>query len=178
MEQNRNEQNGQVSRLKTAVIVLAIFLVVNLGLSGYLLSAQMNAGGTATATEQAATSGANDAATSGAADATTGEEQTKYVLYIGTNDKDTYKQEIPYDECVAKVTEICTRYTGGCTLAEATGYWKDDSGEITTEQSIQCTLEDITLEQVHQIADAVRTALNQNSILIETQGVTSEFYAG
>ncbi len=174
MDQNQNEQNNQVSRLKTAVIVLAIFLVVNLGVSGYLLSAQMNAGST-TATKQVATSEAADAATGEDA---SGEEQTKYVLYIGTNDKDTYKQEIPYDECVAKVTEICTRYTGGCTLAEATGYWKDDSGEITTEQSIQCTLEDITLEQVHQIADEVRTALNQNSILIETQGVTSEFYAG
>ncbi len=175
MDQNQNEQNNQVSRLKTAVIVLAIFLVVNLGVSGYLLSAQMNAGSAATTTEQVATSEAADAATG---DDTGAEEQTKYVLYIGTNDKDTYKQEIPYDECVAKVTEICTRYTGGCTLAEATGYWKDDSGEITTEQSIQCTLEDITLEQVHQIADEVRTALNQNSILIETQGVTSEFYAG
>lgn len=158
----------QVNRLKNAVIVLALLLVINLGATGYLLSAQGSADGTqVAATEQVATDAAADTL-----------EQTKYVLYIGTNDKDTYQQEIPYDQCVQKVTEICTRYTGGCTLSEANGYWTDDSGEITKEQSIECVLEDVTEEQVRQIADEVLKELNQNSILIETQGITSEFYAG
>ena len=158
----------QVSRLKSAVIVLALLLVINLGATGYLLGVQASADGSQVAvTEQATTNDASDTL-----------EQTKYVLYIGTNDKDTYQQEIPYDECVQKVTETCTRYVGGCTLSEANGYWTDDSGEITKEQSIECILEDVTEEQVHQIADEVLKELNQNSILIETQGVTSEFYAG
>ncbi len=158
----------QVNRLKNAVIVLALLLVIDLGATGYLLGVQASAGGSqAAVTEQPAADDASDAL-----------EQTKYVLYIGTNDKDTYQQEIPYDECVQKVTEICTRYVGGCTLSEANGYWTDDSGEITKEQSIECVLEDVTEDQVHQIADEVLKELNQNSILIETQGVTSEFYAG
>lgn len=153
----------QAKQLKIVVIVLAVFLVVNLGVTGYLVGAQLgSAAGDQTASGQAVEQA----------------EQVKYTLYIGTNDKDTYQQEISYDECVEKVTEICMRHTGGCTLAQATGYWADDTGAITSEQSIQCILEDVTLEQVHRIADEVLKALNQNSILIETQGVTSEFYAG
>jgi hypothetical protein len=42
-------------------------------------------------------------------------EQTEYELYIGTNDKDTYQSEIPYDECVSKVTDICLDHVDGFT---------------------------------------------------------------
>ncbi len=104
--------------------------------------------------------------------------QTKYTLYIGTNDKDTYRQEIPFDECRRIVTEICARHTGGCTLSDAAGFWTDDSGAITSEQTIQCVLEDITEEKVLAIADEVIAALNQNSIMIETQQVSTLFYSG
>ena len=149
--------------LKTLVAILAVLLAINLGATGFLLEAHVSEGEGSQSSERVADEQ---------------DTQTKYVLYIGTNDKDTYKQEIPYDTCVQKVTDVCAKYTGGCTLSEATGYWKDDSGSITTEQSIQCTLEDVSDEQVHQVADEVRKELNQNSILIETQNVTSEFYAG
>ncbi len=102
---------------------------------------------------------------------------TKYTLYIGTNDKDTYLPVMAFDECVNKVTEICTKYTGGCTIYEANGYWKDDSEAITVEQTIACILEDIEKKTVYQICDEVILALNQNSILIETGNVTTTFYS-
>ncbi len=104
-------------------------------------------------------------------------ETTKYTLYIGTNDKDTYKEEIPFDECMSKVTDICVEYTGGCTIFEATGYWKDDNNAITKERTIGCILEDIEKEIVYKICDKVIIALNQNSILIETNSVYSTFYS-
>ena len=105
-------------------------------------------------------------------------ETTKYTLYIGTNDKDTYKEEIPFDECMSKVTDICVEYTGGCTIFEATGYWKDDKNNITTERSIGCILEDIQKETVYKICDDLIVLLNQNSILIETNNVSTLFYSG
>lgn len=108
----------------------------------------------------------------------TNNEQIKYTLYIGTNDKDTYKQEIPLDECKQIVINICTKYTGGCTLLDATGYWKDDTGTITSEQTIEVILEDISEKKVHKIADKVIKKLNQNSVLIETNNIQSEFYFG
>lgn len=102
---------------------------------------------------------------------------TKYVLYIGTNDKDTYQMEIPYEECVETVREICAKHTGGGTLAEATGFWQDDTGTITTERTIQCILEDTDFDTVQAIADEIIDALNQSSILIETESVTSQYYS-
>ncbi len=185
-------------KLKIAIIAIAVLLVVNLCGTGYLLGTQFTAGSNQPAlpqSEQAAPPsgqpGQGDGGDQANQDGQNGqdgqddqasqakqERQTKYVLYIGTNDKDTYKQEIPYAKCVKIVTKICTRYTDGCTLAQADGYWKDDSDQITKEQSIQCILEDITLDQVHQIASEVCDKLNQNSVLIETQDVTSEFYSG
>lgn len=104
-------------------------------------------------------------------------ETIKYTLYIGTNDKDTYKEEIPFDECMSKVTDICVEYTGGCTIFEATGYWKDDNNAITKERTIGCILEDIEKEIVFKICDKVIIALNQNSILVETNSVYSTFYS-
>ncbi len=103
---------------------------------------------------------------------------TKYTLYIGTNDKDTYKQEIKYDVCVTKVRDICVKYASGCTLFDATGYWTDEKSNITEEKTIGCILEDIVLDTVYKICDDVLVALNQNSILIETDNVSAQFYSG
>ena len=103
-------------------------------------------------------------------------EKTKYTLYVGTNDKDTYKNEIPVDTCVTKVTEICTKYTDGCTIYKAAGYWKDEKSAITKEETIVCILEDVKKETVYTICDEIIVVLNQNSILIETDNVVSTFY--
>lgn len=105
-------------------------------------------------------------------------DTTKYTLYIGTNDKDTYQEEIPFETCLTLVTETCVKYTDGCTIFEATGYWKDDKNNITTERSIGCILEDINKETVYKICDDLIVLLNQNSILIETNNVSTIFYSG
>lgn len=144
-------ENMRTKRSGILLSVIAVLLICNLIAAGVLLGARA---------DQSA------------------DGQTKYTLYIGTNDKDTYQQEIPFDECRRIVTEICTRHTGGCTLSDATGFWMDDAGVITSEQTIQCVLEDVTEEEVHTIADEVIAAMNQSSILIETQRVSGSFYSG
>ena len=140
-------------KIKIFAIVISSLLLVNMCITGVLLGFQIN----------------NNIVSN--------QYKTKYSLYIGTNDKDTYTQVIPFDTCLTKVTEICTKYTGGCTIYEANGYWKDDKGEITKEQTIVAILEDITLETVHKVCDDVIVALNQNSILIETSYVGTTFYS-
>ncbi len=134
---------------KIYLFIVTALLVINLCVTGFFISK----------------TNANDA-------------PIKYTLYIGTNDKDTYQQEIPFDECKQIVIDICTEYAGGCTLLDATGYWKDDTGTITSEQTIEVVLEDISEKKVHKIADKVIKKLNQNSVLIETNEVQSEFYSG
>ncbi len=140
-------------KIKIFAIVISSLLLVNMCITGVLLGFQIN----------------NNIVSN--------QYKTKYSLYIGTNDKDTYTQVIPFDTCLTKVTEICTKYTGGCTIYEANGYWKDDTNAITKEQSIVCILEDITKEKVYKICDEIIVELNQNSILIETQNVISTYYS-
>lgn len=102
---------------------------------------------------------------------------TKYTLYVGTNDKDTYKQEISTNECIEKVTATCVKYSGGCTISEARGYWTDEASNITIEYTIVVILEDIEEETVYKICDELIVELNQNSILVETSDVKTNFYS-
>lgn len=141
------------SKNKIFCIVITTLLAINMILSGVLLGFQISS------------------------NISKQNEQTKYTLYIGTNDKDTYKLEIPFEECLSKVTNICTKYTSGCTIYEANGYWKDEKDNITTERTIACILEDIILETVYKICDEVIVSLNQNSILIEQNSIYSSYYS-
>ena len=103
---------------------------------------------------------------------------TKYVLYIGTNDKDTYTQLIPTDEAKRIVDEICVKYVGGFTALDAVGGYLDDKNVMTHENSLVYEIYDATEQQIKSIMDEVIKALNQSSILVETQKVTYMFYNG
>ena len=146
-------ENQKTNKCKLVTIILAVLLSINMVVTCVLLGIQIK----------------NKINVS--------KEKTKYTLYIGTNDKDTYKPVYDFDVCLTKVTEICTKYTDGCTIYEANGYWKDEKNEITNERTIACILEDIQKETVYKICDEVIVTLNQNSILVETSNVITTFYS-
>ncbi|MBR0377646.1 MAG: hypothetical protein IJI04_04430 [Lachnospiraceae bacterium] len=50
----------------------------------------------------------------------------QYVMYVGTNDKDTYQPEHTNEEARDIVDEICLKYFEGYTLQEAIGSWVDE----------------------------------------------------
>ncbi len=102
----------------------------------------------------------------------------KYLLYIGLNDKDTYRQEKSMDEARDIVDSICVKYTDGYTVLEATGGWTDESDIFTSENTLVYAFYDISKEQLIKIMDEVLTQLNQNSILVETQKVCYTYYSG
>ncbi|MBO2515744.1 MAG: hypothetical protein CW338_00510 [Clostridiales bacterium] len=106
------------------------------------------------------------------------ETSTQYVLYIGTNDKDTYKQEIPIEEAISIVDNICLSHLDGYTLAQAEGRWFDESHTVTVEQTIVCYIDGADAGTVYQICDEVIAALNQNTVLVETNEVTMDYYSG
>ena len=101
-----------------------------------------------------------------------------YTLYIGTNDKDTYKQEIPTEEAKHIVDEICTKYVNGFTVQDSIGTWNDENDVITHETTIMCYLDDIDEETLHRICEEIRVALNQNTVLIQKEYTALDFYAG
>ncbi len=114
----------------------------------------------------------NDAASEGAGYA------SQYVMYVGTNDKDTYKPEHTQEEAREIVDKICLKYFEGYTIQEATGAWTDEKKNITHEYTIVCYFDDADKETVYKAADDVIRELNQNTVLIEQDNIQMEYYGG
>jgi hypothetical protein len=103
---------------------------------------------------------------------------TRYTLYIGMNDKDTYKQIIPTETARDTVNEICSKYIGGYTVYGAKGAWFDDASVLTEENTLVYTLTGAEESDVTAIVDDILAALNQSSVLVEKDGVLSAYRYG
>jgi len=105
-------------------------------------------------------------------------ENAQYILYIGTNDKDTYEQIIPTDEAREIVNFICAKYVDGYTSDVCEGGWVDEKNILTQENTLVYTINDADETAIISIMDEVLTALNQNAILVERRDVSGVFYHG
>ena len=105
-------------------------------------------------------------------------ENGQYVLYIGTNDKDTYEQIIPTDEARKIVNGICAKYVEGYTVSDAKGGWVDEKDVLTQENTLVYTISYSDEADIIAIMNEVLTALNQNSFLVERRDISSVFYKG
>ena len=109
------------------------------------------------------------------------EEKTydiQYVMYLGTNDKDTYQPFGTPEEAKAKVDEVLTKHFECFTIQEANGGWTNENGTVDHEYTVVILLSDTTLEKVHAAADDLIKAFNQSSVLIQANQTTTEFYSG
>ena len=105
------------------------------------------------------------------------EKDVQYVLYLGTNDKDTNEPVFAPEEAKEKAEEILIDHFGGYTIQEANGGWKD--GDIVfTEYTLVIYLSDTTPEDVHAAADEMVKTFRQSSVLIQANETTTEFYSG
>ena len=102
----------------------------------------------------------------------------QYVMYVGTNDKDTYRPEHSQEEARDIVDRVCLKYFEGYTLQDATGAWTDETGEITHEYTLVCYFDGADKETVYRAADEIIEVLNQNTVLIEKDEITTEYYGG
>ncbi|MBQ1504802.1 MAG: hypothetical protein IIZ49_05335 [Oscillospiraceae bacterium] len=105
------------------------------------------------------------------------DEDVQYVLYLGTNDKDTNEPVFPPEEAKSRAEEILLGSFGGYTIQEANGGWIDE-GLVYREYTLVIYLSDTTLEQVHEAADILIREFNQSSVLIQANRTRTEFYAG
>ena len=103
---------------------------------------------------------------------------TQFVMYVGTNDKDTYKPEHTNEEAKDIVDKICLKHFEGYTLQEATGSWTDEKKNITHEYTLVCYFDDTNKETVYKAADEIIKELNQNTVLIEQDNIRTEYYSG
>ena len=119
------------------------------------------------------------AAEAGEAPAETAEEKAdvQYVLYLGTNDKDTNTPVFTEAEALERIKDILIRHFGGYTIQEAHGGWIDD-GKVYQEYTIVIYLSDTTPEKVHAAADELVETFRQSSVLIHENPTKTEFYSG
>ncbi len=102
----------------------------------------------------------------------------QYVMYLGTNDKDTNKPVFTEAESMEKAREILMNRFGGYTIQEAHGGWVSDDGTECQEYTLVIYLSDTTLDEVHAAADELVDTFHQSSVLIQANPTTTEFYGG
>ena len=107
------------------------------------------------------------------------EEQgdVQYVLYLGTNDKDTTEPVFTPDVAKEKAEEILLKHFGGYTIQEANGGWIDND-KIYREYTLVIYLSDTTIEKVHEAADEMIEVFHQSSVLIQANKTMTDFYSG
>ena len=118
--------------------------------------------------------------TGAAAEAGAAEESVQtgvqYVLYLGTNDKDTNKPVFTQAEALEQLKAILIRNFGGYTIQEAHGGWISDGVEYQ-EYTLVIYLSDTTIDKVHIAADEMIESFHQSSVLIQQNPTRTEFYA-
>lgn len=102
----------------------------------------------------------------------------QYVLYVGTNDKDTNEPVCSHEEAMEKAKQILIDHFGGYTISDAEGGWTDENGEIYVEYSLVIYLSDTAIQEVYAAADDLKEEFNQSSILIQKNPTATEFYEG
>ena len=105
------------------------------------------------------------------------EYDIQYVMYLGTNDKDTNQPVFTPEEAKKKAEEILISHFGGYTIQEASGGWIDGDTEYQ-EYTLVIYLSDTDLESVHAAADELITEFHQSSVLIQSNMTATEFYSG
>ena len=101
----------------------------------------------------------------------------QYILYLGTNDKDTNRPVFTQAEALEKAKDILIRNFGGYTIQEAHGGWIDNETEYQ-EYTLVIYLSDTTIDKVHAAADEMISVFNQSSILIQENPTRTQYYSG
>lgn len=94
----------------------------------------------------------------------------KYNIYIGLNDKDSKKQEVSTRRAKEEVIKILNANNiTGLTMYEVTGVFKHEDGTLTFEKSLKVELLEVEEEEVLRSINELKTALNQESVLLEKE---------
>ena len=101
----------------------------------------------------------------------------QYVVYLGTNHKDTNEAVFTAGEAKLHADMILAKYFQGFTIQEANGGWVEN-GVVSHEYTLVIYLSDTNLDQVHKACDELINKFSQSSVLIQANSTKTEFYSG
>lgn len=101
---------------------------------------------------------------------------TKFTLFVGLNDKESKHQEISTIDAYKIVSNLIASTFEGGTISESTGIYKHDDGTITTEITLRIELLFTTAEKVKPFVQDLKRVLNQESIAVQKDVVSSELW--
>ena len=93
------------------------------------------------------------------------------LLYIGLNDKDTKRQEIPTEEA----KEIVTNIIGDNTMQEVTGHYTHEDGTPTDETTLKVEIFKEDTSRLHENCEDIKRLLNQESIFVKVSEIDGLF---
>ena len=101
---------------------------------------------------------------------------TKHTIFLGLNDKDTKQQEIDTISCYKLAQRIMSNNgISAYTLSEANGVYTHDDGTITIEKTLQFIILGQNKQVINDIITDLKTTFNQESVLLTTERVNTEF---
>ncbi len=98
-----------------------------------------------------------------------------YTLYVGMNDSITHEDYDP-EYATAVVDAIVMKNVGGFTRYNASGGWSYEDGSAGYENSLVYIIQGIDMKVAHKICDEVKSALNQEAVLITVTKEKLEYY--
>ena len=98
----------------------------------------------------------------------------KYTLYVGLNDKDTKTQKIDTIEAYKIIENLLVNKVDGGTIFEANGVYKHEDGTVVIEKTLRVEIMFATDEQIKEIVEYLKIILNQESIAVQKEEITSE----
>ncbi len=99
----------------------------------------------------------------------------KIALYVGLADKDTKTQKINTLDAYGVINNILQ---ADATISECRGIYTHDGGDVVIENTLEIVLLDFmgTMSRawIVQKADAIKAALNQESVAVQEEEIKSE----
>ena len=102
----------------------------------------------------------------------------QYVLYLGTNDRETGKPVFTQQEAIETAREILVAHFGSYTIQEAIGGGIDADGAESQEYTLVITVNNTDAEAVHAAADELIEAFHQSSVRIQENPAATKLYSG
>ena len=93
------------------------------------------------------------------------EKGTKYEIFVGIKDKDSYEELLTAEDFKKMLTEICTEKEIGFSLLTQMGGYTHGKG-YTVETSLRVVLIGLAEEEVILIGERLKQAVNTDTILL------------